>query len=101
MQTPIVAKEAIDRGYQAFRDIMQREQTPRVLLEGLNYDHERDIWIVTFGFDSERKKAVSGLQRLLVSSRSLYDEGEFEIVREFRSILLSGHDGSFVRMEHS
>ncbi|MFM2389760.1 MAG: hypothetical protein RLZZ437_1315 [Pseudomonadota bacterium] len=96
-------KEAIAFGMQYFLELMERQPTSRVLLEGLSLDGTKGNWVVTFGFDSERSVPVrsSPLLTQLGALAASLQTPQVEIVREFRSVHLSSEDGKFVKMEHS
>lgn len=95
-------REAIILGMKYFNELMDDQPKTRVLLEGLSFEDASGNWVVTVGFDSERKKpsrispleALSGVPALLRPT-------EFEIVREFRSVEISASDGQFVKLEHA
>ena len=77
---------------------MADQPTKRVLLEGLEYIERQRRWIVTLGFDSERKVPLVGLGQVIHQASMGLSE-KFEIVRELRSIHVSARDGSFIKME--
>jgi hypothetical protein len=99
-------KEAIALGKTFFDELMEEQETPRLLLEGLQFDSRRGNWIVTFGFDSEREKpftqsAAERMREGMSPIASLIHTPVMEILREFRSIHLSARDGKFVKLERS
>jgi hypothetical protein len=99
-------KEAIALGMKYFRELMEGQPTPRILLEGLDLDEDHGNWIVTFGFDSEREKphALSPLAEIREAMNPggvLFGKPVVEILREFRSIHLSTSDGKFVKLDHA
>jgi hypothetical protein len=98
----IPPREAIALGKKYFIELMEDQPTPRVLLEGLALDEESGNWVVTIGFDSERKKPRQGSYlQAYVTALSSGSAEEFEMVREFRSVWISSLDGQFVKMEHA
>lgn len=93
----LTAKEAIEAGHRHFTDVMSGEPTPRVLLEGVKFDAQRRQWIVTFGFDSERERVLTGMDRIVTGAFPFAPE--FESVREFRAIHIAASDGAFIKMD--
>ena len=93
----ISPKEAGEIGAQYFREMMEGQPTPRLLLEGLEYIERQKRWVVTLGFDSERSVPVSGLERLMPEAPL----ERREVIREFRSVHISARDGSFIKMERA
>ena len=103
---PLTPKEAIALGMTYFTDLMEGQPTVRVLLEGLELDHDSGNWVVTFGFDSKREKpfVVSpflGTLSAAAAKAAASLTPETEILREFRSVHLSSEDGQFVKLEHA
>ena len=96
---PLSPKEAIALGMTYFTDLMEGQPTVRVLLEGLELDHDSGNWVVTFGFDSKREKPV-GVSPF-AALKPILRAPEVEILREFRSVHLSSEDGQFVKLEHA
>lgn len=99
-------KEAIALGKKYCDELMEEQETPRVLLEGLQFDSRRGNWVVTFGFDSEREKlftqsAAERMDEAMNPVASILRKPAMEILREFRSIHLSARDGKFVKLERS
>jgi hypothetical protein len=54
----IPPKDAIVLGMKYFKELMERQPTTRVLLEGLFLNEKTGDWVVTFGFDSEQEKPL-------------------------------------------
>ena len=101
---PLTPKEAIALGMKYFTDLMDGQPTVRVLLEGVELDHNSGNWVVTFGFDSKREKLKSTSIPRYSAMLAMLEEGmipDLEIVREFRSVLLSSKTGEFVKLEHA
>lgn len=98
-------KEAIALGMKYFRELMEGQPTPRILLEGLDLDEDHGNWVVTFGFDSERIRP-DNLSPAQIMREAMDIAAEYlrkpvvEILREFRSVHLSSSDGKFVKLEH-
>lgn len=95
-------REAIALGKKYFDELMDDQPITRVLLEGLALEDTSGNWVVTFGFDSERKVPTRG-SPLQAMARALasHQSSEFEIVREFRAVKISSVDGQFVKLEHA
>jgi hypothetical protein len=98
----IPPKDAIVLGMKYFKELMERQPTTRVLLEGLFLNEKTGDWVVTFGFDSEQEKPLRTSPMMgAISALTLMSTPQVEIIREFRAIHLSSTDGQFVKMEHA
>ena len=105
-QSKLSPKDAGAMGIQSFKEIMPEQSSQRVLLEGLEFEPDQDIWVVTIGFDSWRvvpepevlhESAFSALKKVILD---MHDKTVVrQIVREFRTVYLNARDGTFVKMK--
>ena len=95
-QAGLKAKDAIDAGFKVFREFFVGTRTSHVLLEGLEYYETDDTWSVIIGFDvgrsKEKREGMSAIMPGFGGSNTS------EPMREVREFIVSGKDGSFVRM---
>ena len=110
LQNRLSPKDAGVLGVALFKEIMPLQSSDRVLLEGLNFDDENNLWEVTIGFDTfrilpetqtirPRFFGQSSAVRQLIESMA-EKKIEQETVREFRTVYLKATDGSFVKMDN-
>ena len=98
-QNGLKAKDAIDAGFKVFREFFAGTKMSHVLLEGLEYSEEDDLWSVIIGFDTGRNKETrEGLGAIVPGMAGVKTS---EPIRDFREFIIRGKDGSFVRMRTS
>jgi hypothetical protein len=90
----MTAKEAISVARSYFDEFFGAEPIRNVLLEQLDFDETRAIWVVTFGFDAGREAfsntVGSGLDRLLGP--------QVTPIREARTFEIEDATGVLVKM---
>lgn len=96
-QNGLKAKDAIDAGFRVFREFFAGTRTSHVLLEGLEYFESDDTWSVIIGFDVGRSKEKR--EGMAAYMPGLGGSNTSEPLREARQFIVSGKDGSFVRMD--
>ena len=86
------AKEAIKAAFNHFHELFAEANIDNVLLEGVEFLHEEDVWKVTIGFDAGRRRHVPGVQASLFGP-------VLEPVREFRHLYIFDSTGDLKRMD--
>tara|TARA_R110002124_G_scaffold249070_1_gene414187 strand:+ start:243 stop:548 length:306 start_codon:yes stop_codon:yes gene_type:complete len=88
------ADDAIRLAKQYFDQFFGESNARNVLLEGLEFDEDRDAWLITIGFDVGREKYRSPS----VNALAMFEQKEFEPIRETRQFLISDSDKALISM---
>ena len=90
--TVLLAKDAIDTAFRLFYEYFPRSAAmKRVLLEGLEFDSEEQLWVVKIGFEVGRVKETRAMLN--------FGPTTSEPIREIREFHLNAADGALVRMK--
>ena len=88
----IAVKEAIEIAFGLFEDFFGDRVRNNVLLEGVEVDEETGNWCVTIGFQAGRVEETA--------STLGFGQVVKKPIREFRTFVLNGETGSFIKMEN-
>ncbi len=88
----IEIKEAVQKAFGYIDMLYDGEVLPNKLLEEIEYDHEKDVWNVVVGFDSQRVIEKTEGPILIQAVRTKEKE------RKYKKVVMKGEDGAFVKM---
>ena len=88
------AKEIVAIAMKYFHDFFDSPMIKNVLLEELEYDEQKGVWLVTIGFDVGRSKIQKPSQNAL----AMFQSEEITPIRESRQFHIADADGQFVKL---
>lgn len=85
-------KAAVQTAREQAAQLFAEESLPNLALEEIEFDEEKQHWLVTLGFDSPNR-----VKRKTTGS-SLFPSIEEEIQREYKVFRLDSNDGHLISM---
>lgn len=83
--TQIGLKKAVKLAATYFNELYEDEQLRNVLLEEVEYDNSREVWLITFGYDTSRTETGG-----IIGSR---------IIRDYKTVQVDASTGGLIALK--
>lgn len=85
----ISVKEAVSKAFKYAHEFYKLQEIPQLMLEEVELDEEKEIWLVTLGYKSTRT----------IQRQTLPLTTEKESLREYKTFHINAQNGQFISLK--